>query len=42
MKEWMREEGMSIFYVSNTVRSIYNLLLNYYTFLLTRTLDFSP
>lgn len=41
MKEWTREEGMSIFYVSNTVRSILQFIIELLYLLITRTLDFS-
>lgn len=42
MKEWIREEGMSIFYVSNTVRSILQFIIELLYLLITGTLDFSP
>ena len=41
MKEWTREEGMSIFYASNTVRSILQFIIELLYLLITRTLDFS-
>ena len=40
MKEWTREEGISIFYVSNTVR-ILQFIIELLYLLITGTLDFS-